>query len=88
MKPLFLPLSKVDQQIVNVSGVEVLTIVVTRCLRPLEERIWGRDSSRKVFIFEKTRRGLEDVTLRDKGLPQYVGIVPMVQQMQLGSTGR
>ena len=83
MKATFLTLSVLDRETVHVSGSDVLTIAVTRCLRPFQERVWGRNSSLEVFIFEKTRSGLRDVTLRDKDLPQYVGFVPMVKMMEI-----
>lgn len=83
MQPRFLQLSAVDREVVSLDGVEVTTVAVTMHRQSFQQRVWGRNPSGEVFIFEKTRKGLENVTSRDKLLPQYAGIVPMVQMMEI-----
>ena len=83
MRTSFLPLSKV--RTANVKGRVVSIIAQTRSRPHLQVRFWGRDSSGEVFVLEETRKGLVDVTESEIGLPQYSGIVPMVQQLRVNT---
>jgi hypothetical protein len=75
----FLPLPRA--RTASVKGRVISIIAQTRSRPHLQVRFWGRDSTGEVFVLEETREGLVDVTKNEIGLPQYVGIVPMVRQL-------
>ena len=78
MRASFLPMRKT----VSVKGKVISIVAQTRSRPHLQVRFWGRGPSGEIVILEESRRELIDVTSAEIGLPQYVSIVPMVQQLR------